>query len=132
MATVTIPQLTPFSGTPQTSDLLIIHDGSNAKKITFGNLITYNLITVTGNYSVLSSDEIIMVSATTSPTITLPSPSSVLGREFTIKDAAGNASTSNITLDGNGGTIDGSATQTITASYTSVSVFTDGLNWYIK
>lgn len=38
MANLTIDQLTSFTGTPQSSDLIIIHDGSNAKKITYAEL----------------------------------------------------------------------------------------------
>ena len=38
MANLTIEQLTPFTGTPQSTDLIIIHDGDNAKKITYAEL----------------------------------------------------------------------------------------------
>ena len=38
MANLTIEQLTSFTGTPQSTDLIIIHDGDNAKKITYGEL----------------------------------------------------------------------------------------------
>lgn len=38
MANLTIDQLTSFTGTPQSSDLIIIHDGTNAKKITYAEL----------------------------------------------------------------------------------------------
>ena len=38
MANLTIEQLTSFAGTPQSTDLIIIHDGTNAKKITYGEL----------------------------------------------------------------------------------------------
>jgi len=38
MANLTIQQLTSFTGTPQNSNLIIIHDGSNAKKITYSEL----------------------------------------------------------------------------------------------
>jgi hypothetical protein len=38
MANLTIEQLTSFTGTPQSTDLIIIHDGTNAKKITYGEL----------------------------------------------------------------------------------------------
>jgi hypothetical protein len=40
MANLTINQLTSFTGTPQSSDLIIIHDGTNARKITYGELLT--------------------------------------------------------------------------------------------
>ena len=38
MANLTINQLTSFTGTPQSSDLIIIHDGTNARKITYAEL----------------------------------------------------------------------------------------------
>ena len=38
MANLTIEQLTSFTGTPQSTDLIIIHDGTNAKKITYAEL----------------------------------------------------------------------------------------------
>jgi len=40
MANLTIEQLTSFTGTPQNTDLIIIHDGNNAKKITYAELLT--------------------------------------------------------------------------------------------
>jgi len=41
MSQVTIPNLSGFSGTNiSTSDLFIIHDGTNAKKITYADLFT--------------------------------------------------------------------------------------------
>ncbi len=40
MSQVTIPNLSGFTGVPSNSDLFIIHDGSNAKKITYSDLST--------------------------------------------------------------------------------------------
>jgi len=40
MANLTIEQLTSFTGTPQSTDLIIIHDDNNAKKITYAELLT--------------------------------------------------------------------------------------------
>jgi len=40
MSQVTIPNLNGFTGVPSNSDLLIIHDGTNAKKITSSDLST--------------------------------------------------------------------------------------------
>ena len=38
MANITIDQLTSFTGTPQNSDLIIIWDGTSARKITYAEL----------------------------------------------------------------------------------------------
>jgi len=40
MANLTINQLTSFTGTPSNTDLIIIHDGTNARKITYAELLT--------------------------------------------------------------------------------------------
>ena len=40
MANLTIEQLTPFTGTPQNTDLFIIHDGVDAKKIPLTEIST--------------------------------------------------------------------------------------------
>lgn len=40
MADITIPQLSSFTGTPSNTDLIIIHDGTNARKITYAELLT--------------------------------------------------------------------------------------------
>jgi len=40
MSNLTIEQLTSFTGSPQNTDLIIIHDGNNAKKITYAELLT--------------------------------------------------------------------------------------------
>lgn len=39
MANITIDQLGSFNGVPQNNNLFIIHDGSNAKKITYQEII---------------------------------------------------------------------------------------------
>ncbi len=40
MANLTINQLTSFTGAPSNTDLIIIHDGTNARKITYAELLT--------------------------------------------------------------------------------------------
>jgi len=40
MANITIPNLSSFSGRPQNTNLMIIHDGTNARKISYADLFT--------------------------------------------------------------------------------------------
>jgi hypothetical protein len=63
----------------------------------------------------------------------LISPSSeVDGYMVTIKDEAGNASSNNITINGAAGyTIDGSTSITISINYASVTLYSDGANWFV-
>lgn len=62
-------------------------------------------------------------------TITLPAPT--VGRTLVIKDASGNAVTNNITISHHSAeTIDGATTFVISNSYQSVTLSSDGTNWF--
>ena len=87
-----------------------------------------SVITVTTDPYNAQENEIILVNATSSAiTVNLPTP--VNGTQITIKkiDSSGNT----VTIDGNGNTIDGSATQTIGTQFTALKLAADGNNWFI-
>ena len=87
----------------------------------------------TATYSILASDNIIhsTYSATGAVTITLPTAQLVSGRIITIKDAGGNAGTNNITIATEGAEkIDGLDTLVINNNYNSVTLYSDGTNWF--
>ena len=87
---------------------------------------------VTTSYSVLSSDNLLGVNAAAALTITLPDPSTVTaGKRYIIKDEAGNAATNNITVDTAAGLIDGQSSVEIIVDYTSITIYTNGTNWYL-
>ena len=87
---------------------------------------------VTTSYSVLTSDELLGVSAAAALTVTLPDPSTVAeGKRYIIKDEAGNAATNTITIDATAGNIDGQASIDFLQNYTSITVYTDGSNWFL-
>lgn len=80
-------------------------------------------------YAVLVTDDFIPVDVTGGAiTITLPS-SPPLGKGFTISHVAGNASTNNITISGNGHTILGSGTFVLNTNFQTLTVIFDGTNW---
>ena len=85
----------------------------------------------TGAYTVVAGDYIITGDATTGAfTITLPTAVGIAGREYIIKkvDSSANA----ITVDANASeTIDGALTQVISDQYTSITIVSNGSNWYI-
>jgi len=86
---------------------------------------------ITTNYTVLSTDCTIAVGAIVAPiTVTLPATPS-LGRVIYVKDVTGVGATQNITVSGNGNTIDGSATSLISTNFGSLALEFTGVEWSI-
>jgi hypothetical protein len=88
---------------------------------------------VTGSsYNVLTSDEIVGVDYEGAVAIQLMTATLAAGRVYVVKDEGGHASTYTITISTEGAeTIDGAATATITTNYNSLSIYSDGSNWFI-
>lgn len=63
--------------------------------------------------------------------ITIPSAVTYAKRLLIIKDIAGNMTTYAVTLTPTAGNIDGAATLVMNTNYMSVTLFSDGTNWYI-
>lgn len=125
----------PGSGFGSGDDGSIILNGP----IEFGGAMTYNVTTVNAaTYDLLISDYILHVTYTDPlgsngavTSLTLPTAQTVAGRTIIIKDAGGNASVNNITIDTEGAeTIDGSATLVINGDYDSETLYSDGSNWF--
>ena len=87
-------------------------------------------------YDLLVTDYILNVTYTGTgavTSLTLPTAQVVSGREFTVVDGGGNASVNNITIDTEGAeTIIGNATYVINTDYNSVTLYSDGINWFVK
>jgi len=63
-------------------------------------------------------------------TINLPAASTASGLQYHIKKIDSSANT--VTVDGNGAeTIDGATTKTISTQYDSITIVSDGSNWFI-
>jgi hypothetical protein len=83
------------------------------------------------SYALSPNDEIILVDASVaSRTITLPSASAIGGySKYSIKKI--DSSTNSVILAATSGqTIDGAATVALTTQYASITVFSNGSNWY--
>lgn len=100
-----------------------------------GNVAT-NVTTVSGagvcNYTVTSTDSIVLVNNGCGAiiNINLPVVAGTTGRMYTFKqiDASGNS----VKINGNGAeTIDGAASQSLTAQYKYVTIISDGSAWYV-
>lgn len=87
--------------------------------------------TKTGAYTVLITDYTIIGDATSAGfTVTLPTAVGNTGKVFNVKkiDSSGNAVTIGTT---SAQTIDGVTTKAISTQYTSITVQSNGTNWYI-
>jgi len=103
---------------------------STSKFITnVGRRVTTNV--KTANYTITTSDEIILVGALSgSITITLPSGPTA-GDIYAIKDQGGTAATFNIVVSGNGNNIDGSSSYSINTNYQSITLVFGNGSWSI-
>lgn len=123
---------TPDSYAGKKGKILAVKDTEDGLEfVSKGDGSVYDIKTVTSDYTVIDSDYTILVNATGGNiTITLPSASSLQGSEFNIKKI--DSSVNLVTVDGNGSeTIDGSTTAIIETQYESITIQSDGSNWYI-
>ncbi len=91
-----------------------------------------NLTKATGNYAASESDNTILADATSAAlTVTLPSPTNIPGRMYTIKKIGTGGIDKEVTIATTGGTIDGSSNYIIYNDWTFVTLQTDGTNWFV-
>jgi hypothetical protein len=94
-----------------------------------GGANQHTVTTKTGDYTLASSDEVVLADASTSGgniTLTLPSPNLNM---YTLKKI--DSSNNTVTVSGGGADIDDAAQAVLKAQYASISVVSDGTNWYI-
>lgn len=93
--------------------------------------LTFNTATKTSNYTVTTSDTVLLADAASGNiTITLPAASSSSGYRFFIKRIDNSGNTVTVQRAGSD-TIDGATSQTLDLQYTSITVVSNGSNWYI-
>lgn len=86
----------------------------------------------TGANSLLQANQVVLCKTSTGfISIDLPTPTTAMPLTITIKDCEGNASSSNININAGVYTIDGNASLNIDNDYGFVTLFSDGLNWFI-
>lgn len=107
-------------------------DGANLAWGSVGGGWAAAVTVVTADYTVLTSDNLIVVnkSVGSATTITLPAAPTT-GSMVVVKDGKGDAATNNITVDGNGKNIDGDATRVISVNYGAVSLVYNGTQWNV-
>ncbi len=107
--------------------------GGNANStVQVSGSMSMSIITVTGATTLDVSHNTVLGNTTSGPiTITLPSPTNIAGRIYTIKKIGTGDIDNALTIAPNGGTIDGGTNFIIYNDYTFVTLQTDGTNWYI-
>lgn len=90
-------------------------------------------ISSTGTVTPTQSTTVYLVDCSSgSVTLTIATSSLENGKEIVFKDTTGSSSTNNIIVDTEGSeTIDGQTSFTIASNYTSISLISDGTNWFI-
>lgn len=87
--------------------------------------------TKTSSYTLVASDNVILGDASGgNVVITLPLASIASGYRFQIKKIDSSSNTTSLQCSG-GDTIDGSTTAVISVQYLSITIVSDGSNWYI-
>ena len=92
---------------------------------------TFATSTKTTNYTIVGTDVVILADATSgNVSITLPTATTVSGYRFVIKRIDNSGNTCEVTRSGSD-TIDGQTNQSLALQYTSLTVVSNGSNWYI-
>ena len=118
----------------------LVSDDPDEASATIDDLVEQNtyiaedyemLINVATDTTIDGRSLLIVVTQTTAAvTITLPAVPT-FGQPVTVVDGDGQAATYNITIDGNGKTISGSATQVISTNYARIAVAYNGTKWLL-
>lgn len=87
------------------------------------------VVSVSTNYAMLESDEVILVDATAANRTVDLFPTPVVGTTITIKKIDNTANT--VTINGNGATIDGQATQVLSSQFSAYKIVYNGSAWFI-
>jgi len=112
--------------------VLVGTTGSANSTVQVSGSISMAIKTVTGTYTIAATDNTILVNTTSSAgSLTLPSPSGITGRIYTIKKIGTGGIDNALTITPSSGTIDGGSSYVIYNDYTFVALQTDGTNWYI-
>lgn len=98
--------------------------------------VAHELVTVAASYDLTVGDnqhvKTIIVNNAAAATIALPSAVGIAGREYRIKKVSATGGGRTVDIDPNGAeTVDGVATFTLVSQYESVTIVSDGANWWI-
>lgn len=116
------------------SAFALLATGTNARTRLLTDFEVSRTTVSSSTYDIVGSDNVVLVSYTDTGTATITIPTAQVhdGRILNIKDSGGNATANNITIQTGGSeTIDGSSTFVINVNYQSVTLVSDGNDWFI-
>lgn len=94
--------------------------------------LAMSITTITSNTTLSETDNTVLANTTSGAiTVTLPAPTNIAGRIYTIKKIGTGGIDKELTIAPASGTIDGGASYVIYNDWTYVTLQTDGSNWYI-
>ena len=99
-------------------------DSTNSNNLTLSGGIAYHTRSVSSATILLATDFFVLVTSNVSVTL----PAQINGKTIHIKR---NTSAGFVTVLPGSGTIDGAASYILSANYQTVSLITDGTNWYV-
>ena len=112
--------------------ILVGNTGNANSTMQIDGSVAMAIKAVTANYTVTAADNTILANTTSAAfAITLPSPSGIAGRIYTIKKIGTGGIDKELTITPSSGTIDGGSSYVIYNDWTFVTLQTDGTNWYI-
>lgn len=122
-----------FQDSVTASKAMLVGNAGNANStMQVDGSLSMSIKTVSADYTATSSDNTILVDATSGAIIlTLPNTGAITGRIYTIKKIGTGGIDNKLTIAPSTGTIEGGTSYTIYNDWTFVSLQTDGANWYI-
>lgn len=112
--------------------ILVGTTGSANSTVQVEGSLSLAITTTATNYTAAATDNTILANTSAGAiTITLPSPSAIKGRIYTIKKIGNGGIDNELTITPSGGTIDGGSSYVIYNDWTYVTLQTDGSNWYV-
>jgi hypothetical protein len=106
---------------------------AGAFSVDFGSALrAVNVVTASGSVTCGASDDVVIVNKGTgeATAVTLPA-SPAVGKQVVVKDGKGDASTNNITVSADSGTIDGASSQVIDGDYGARMFVYNGSEWNV-
>lgn len=117
--------------TPDGTGSVCVNTTTPGGKLTVGGSFATAIDEKSNNYTVTENDCVLICNGSGGPiTISLPSSmANTKGRQYTFKRINTGAA-KDITISGNGFTIDGAASKKLTVQYDCLTVISDGDEWF--